>query len=373
VITQFLGHIVRGEPSSWSTAAARSALHLHRRRHRRADEDHREQERHRHGKIYNIGNPANNYSVRELAEMMLRLAKTYPEYAASAGEGVSMVETTAAEYYGKGYQDVQNRVPKITNTFLGKVSRTSVLEHYGLRTLLYGTLLPAPDIGARAGGEMRATRDAGFEVGIHCHDHFTWQDFVAHRDAEWTANQMQLAVDRFRTVFGGEARTHGAAGWQMNDAAFALEEKFGFAYASDTRGTAPFVPFISGRRSRVPQLPTTLPTLDELIGLDGVTAGERARSAAREDAQFRCCFARVHVARRARGHEAAAGVEAPAGRLVVAGTRAGVAGHAVRHARYRLAPGLRRGGGQRARAQRHAGLPATLKVAFALVCAVNPR
>jgi peptidoglycan/xylan/chitin deacetylase (PgdA/CDA1 family) len=156
--------------------------------------------------------------------------------------------------------------------FLGKVSRTSVLEHYGLRTLLYGTLLPAPDIGARAGGEMRATRDAGFEVGIHCHDHFTWQDFVAHRDAEWTANQMQLAVDRFRTVFGGEARTHGAAGWQMNDAAFALEEKFGFAYASDTRGTAPFVPFISGRRSRVPQLPTTLPTLDELIGLDGVTA-----------------------------------------------------------------------------------------------------
>ena len=156
--------------------------------------------------------------------------------------------------------------------FLGKVSRTSVLEHYGLRTLLYGTLLPAPDIGARAGGEMRATRDAGFEVGIHCYDHFTWQDFVIHRDAEWTARQMQLALDRFRTVFGGEAHTHGAAGWQMNDAALALEEKFGFAYASDTRGTAPFVPLIMGRRSRVPQLPTTLPTLDELIGLDGVTA-----------------------------------------------------------------------------------------------------
>jgi undecaprenyl phosphate-alpha-L-ara4FN deformylase len=156
--------------------------------------------------------------------------------------------------------------------FLGKVSRTSVLEHYGLRTLLYGTLLPGPDIGARAGDEMRAVRDAGFEVGIHCYDHFTWQDFVAHRDADWTARQMQLALDRFRTVFGGEAHTHGAAGWQMNEAALALEEKFGFAYASDTRGTAPFVPLIMGRRSRVPQLPTTLPTLDELIGIDGVTA-----------------------------------------------------------------------------------------------------
>jgi peptidoglycan/xylan/chitin deacetylase (PgdA/CDA1 family) len=156
--------------------------------------------------------------------------------------------------------------------FMGKVSRTSVLEHYGLRTLLYGTLLPGPDIGTRAGGQMRAVRAAGFEVGIHCYDHVTWQDFVAHRDADWTARQMQLAAAAFEAVFAAPAQTHGAAGWQMNDAALALEEKFGFAYASDTRGTAPFVPLIMGRRSRVPQLPTTLPTLDELIGLDGVTA-----------------------------------------------------------------------------------------------------
>ena len=67
------------------------------------------------GKIYNIGNPANNYSVRELAEMMLRLAADYPEYAASA-QRVRLLETTAEAYYGRGYQDVQNRVPKITNT-----------------------------------------------------------------------------------------------------------------------------------------------------------------------------------------------------------------------------------------------------------------
>jgi nucleoside-diphosphate-sugar epimerase len=67
------------------------------------------------GKIYNIGNPANNWSVRELAEKMLALAKKYPEYAENAAH-VTITETTAAEYYGKGYQDVQNRVPKITNT-----------------------------------------------------------------------------------------------------------------------------------------------------------------------------------------------------------------------------------------------------------------
>ena len=156
--------------------------------------------------------------------------------------------------------------------FLSKVSRTSVLEHYGLRTLMYGTLLPGPDIARRAGGEMRAVREAGFEVGVHCFDHVAWQDFLERRDAAWTARQMRRAVEQFALVFGGAPHVHGAAGWQMNEAALALEEQLGFTYASDTRGRAPFMPLVAGRRGRVPQLPTTLPTLDELIGLDGCTA-----------------------------------------------------------------------------------------------------
>jgi undecaprenyl phosphate-alpha-L-ara4FN deformylase len=155
--------------------------------------------------------------------------------------------------------------------FFAKTARTSVLEHYGLKTLLYGTLLPGPDIGRRAAEPMRRVRDAGFEVGVHCFDHTTWQDFVARRDEPWTRRQMQQAFDRFREVFDSTPLVHGAAGWQMNESALMLEEEFGFLYASDTRGTGPFVPLLSQRRSRCPQLPTTLPTLDELIGLSGVT------------------------------------------------------------------------------------------------------
>jgi undecaprenyl phosphate-alpha-L-ara4FN deformylase len=154
--------------------------------------------------------------------------------------------------------------------FFSKVARTSVLEHYGLKTLLYGTLLPGPDIGRRGAPVMRSVRDAGFEVGIHCFDHTYWQDFVSQRDAAWTRTQMYKAVERFREVFGSEPRVHGAAGWQMNQAALALEEEFGFDYASDVRGASPFVPLIAGRRSRCAQLPTTLPTLDELLGVDAI-------------------------------------------------------------------------------------------------------
>lgn len=156
--------------------------------------------------------------------------------------------------------------------FMKKVSRTSVLAHYGLKTLLYGTLLPGPDIGARCGDVMRAVRDAGFEVGIHCYDHVRWQDHVAHKNATWTAREMQLAVDRFRTIFGEMAKTHGAAGWQMNIHALRLTQRMDFDYCSDTRGNCPFIPVVNAEIIACPQLPTTLPTLDELIGLDGITA-----------------------------------------------------------------------------------------------------
>lgn len=155
--------------------------------------------------------------------------------------------------------------------FLQKVSRTSVVEHYGLRTLLYGTLLPGPDIGRREGALMREVRDAGHEVGIHCWDHIRWQDYVAAQDAIWTRREMQRAYERFSEIFGTPARTHGAAGWQMNPAAYSLEREFGFDYASDVRGTCPFHPVdAAGELVGVPQLPTTLPTLDELIGIDGL-------------------------------------------------------------------------------------------------------
>src|SRR5689334_5059246 len=55
--------------------------------------------------------------------------------------------------------------------FLGKVRRTSVLEHYGLKTLLYGTLLPGPHIGRRCRDAMRSIASQGFEVGVHTYDH----------------------------------------------------------------------------------------------------------------------------------------------------------------------------------------------------------
>jgi undecaprenyl phosphate-alpha-L-ara4FN deformylase len=155
--------------------------------------------------------------------------------------------------------------------FIGKVSRTSVVEHYGIKTLLYGTLLPSPDIGMKCADIMRMVGVAGFETGVHCYDHIRWQDYVANKDAEWTRRELQLAVDRYTEIFGEAPHAHAAAGWQMNRHALRLMQQFGFDYSSDTRGTHPFIPTWQAEIIACPQLPTTLPTLDELMNRDGIT------------------------------------------------------------------------------------------------------
>ncbi len=116
VVTQFLGQIVRGEPIQLVDGGAQ----------RRAFADISDGidalmriianvNGVASGRIYNVGNPANHHSVRELAEMMLAMAAEYPEYASSAAS-TRIIEVTSGQFYGKGYQDVQNRLPKITGT-----------------------------------------------------------------------------------------------------------------------------------------------------------------------------------------------------------------------------------------------------------------
>jgi peptidoglycan/xylan/chitin deacetylase (PgdA/CDA1 family) len=150
--------------------------------------------------------------------------------------------------------------------FLGKVRRTSVTQHYGIKTFLYGVLLPGPHIGRRCAQGMREVARRGFEVGVHTYDHIKWQDGVARASEPWTRRQLMLARESFIRVFDRPPEAHGAAGWQVNDCVPELERELGFRYASDTRGVSPFVPVVGGGEVPVPQLPTTLPTLDELIG-----------------------------------------------------------------------------------------------------------
>ncbi|MGA7966463.1 MAG: bifunctional UDP-4-keto-pentose/UDP-xylose synthase [Gammaproteobacteria bacterium] len=116
VVTQFLGQIVRGDPISLVDGGKRrrsytyvsdgidALMRIIDNKKGAAS-----------GRIYNIGNPDNQYSVRELAEMMLEIAREIPEYRDSAAH-VELRDVSANDYYGAGYQDVEHRVPDVSHT-----------------------------------------------------------------------------------------------------------------------------------------------------------------------------------------------------------------------------------------------------------------
>jgi len=151
--------------------------------------------------------------------------------------------------------------------FFAKVSRTSVVSTYGIRTLLNGILLPGPHIGKKHAKLIAATKAAGFSVGIHCYDHVFWQDNVHRLSVEKIAREFEKACTVFESIFHIKAQAAAAPGWQANAKTFAVYDAADLLYASDCRGKEPFFPYIDDKVFNTLQIPTTLPTLDELLGL----------------------------------------------------------------------------------------------------------
>ncbi len=160
-------------------------------------------------------------------------------------------------------------VPRLVDLLVKHGARATFFFTVGSDHALGQTWLPGSDIGQRCADEMRAARKAGFETGIHAFDEARWRRAARRKDAAWTRREMELARERFSEIFGQPAFAHGAAGWQMNRHAYRLTQRLGFRYGSDTRGVCPFVPVQRAEVIACPQVPTTLPTLDELLGRDG--------------------------------------------------------------------------------------------------------
>lgn len=154
--------------------------------------------------------------------------------------------------------------------FLQKVSRTNVAGNYGLRTLLNGTLLPAPRIGDRNHDVLKAVSDAGFSTGIHCWDHFQWQDYLHKMPLERIRHEFTRARDCYQAILGAPALCAGAPGWQCNARSLRVYDEAGLLWGSDTRAPAgapaAFLARCGGEVFRTLHFSTTLPTLDELMG-----------------------------------------------------------------------------------------------------------
>jgi undecaprenyl phosphate-alpha-L-ara4FN deformylase len=153
--------------------------------------------------------------------------------------------------------------------FVLKLIRTRASSVYGWRTLLSGTLLPARPIAAAFPELLRALVREGHEVAVHGHDHARWQDLLPALDDAAVVAEVARARAVYREALGADPRGFGAPGWRCTPASLAAVDDAGFAYRSDTRGVGPYRPAAHGRTFRVPEIPTTLPTLDETYGVVG--------------------------------------------------------------------------------------------------------
>jgi peptidoglycan/xylan/chitin deacetylase (PgdA/CDA1 family) len=159
----------------------------------------------------------------------------------------------------------------IRKGFLKKILRTKALTTYDLKTMLYGTLLPPPMIAASFPEILLAAEKKGHEVGIHCWDNVKWQDLLPWFPKPVTAMELGRAGWQFEAVFGRRARTSAAPGWMASVDSLEVQDAMELLYCSDSRGRFPFYPVMEGRSFKTLQIPTTWPTMDEIIGENGIT------------------------------------------------------------------------------------------------------
>lgn len=150
--------------------------------------------------------------------------------------------------------------------FLRKMLRSGAPHLYPWRTMLRGTLLPSIPIVTSQPDRVRAIAAAGHEVGIHGFDHVRWHDDLAWLPAAAVEGEVSAALGCFENVLGYRPAGFAAPGWQCTADSLRAIDRAGFRYRSDTRGAAPYRPQIGTYLSSIPEIPTTLPTLDELLG-----------------------------------------------------------------------------------------------------------
>lgn len=153
-----------------------------------------------------------------------------------------------------------------TKGFVKKCLRSNVAGNYGLKTLMYGTLLPAPNIGKKCKAQIQEIQKMGFECGIHSWNHFKWQDYLFKMSKAEIAEEFGKAREAFGEIFGLEANCCGAAGWQCSPLSLEVQDEANLKFCSDTRNGEPFIPKMGGKVFKTPQIPSTMLTLDEMLG-----------------------------------------------------------------------------------------------------------
>jgi undecaprenyl phosphate-alpha-L-ara4FN deformylase len=180
-------------------------------------------------------------------------------------------EVSATFFFSVGPDNMGRHLWRLLDPrFAYKMLRSRAASLYGWQILLAGTCWPGRVIAREAGDVIKAADRAGHEIGLHAWDHHRWQARAENMNAAELHEETQRGYDALAGLLGRGPDCSAAAGWKTNAATLTEKESFGFRYNSDCRGHCLFVPMVDGRPCTV-QIPTTLPTFDEMIGADGTT------------------------------------------------------------------------------------------------------
>jgi peptidoglycan/xylan/chitin deacetylase (PgdA/CDA1 family) len=152
--------------------------------------------------------------------------------------------------------------------FLKKMVRTNAVGLYGLRTALYGTLLPSPMIALSFPDVVRQVMSQGHEIQFHAWDHRRWQDEVHKRSSQWMRDWFEKGIRGFAELTGQEPSAFGAPAWIINDKVLDVLKDYQFNYLSCTRAKKPFI----HEKIGVVEIPSDLPCFEEVGVPEGISA-----------------------------------------------------------------------------------------------------
>jgi undecaprenyl phosphate-alpha-L-ara4FN deformylase len=179
---------------------------------------------------------------------------------------------TASFFFSVGPDNMGRHLWRLFRpVFLKKMLRSKAAKLYGWDILLKGLFWPGPVIGEKLGPLIRATAEAGHEIGLHAWDHYAWQRHLDTMSSDVIRNTFKKGIALLTTIVGQPPSCSAVPGWKCNDQILKEKTAFPFTYNSDCRGKSIFFPMVDGTTLFQPQIPVTLPTYDEVIGRKGIS------------------------------------------------------------------------------------------------------
>lgn len=160
--------------------------------------------------------------------------------------------------------------------FLYRIVKINPLKVVAFQNLFYGSFLPSREIATSNSDILKEIISEGYELGLHGYDHYEWQVSLACLKPEDIRSRFNVSLLTFENIVGAKPKSTAAPGWKASFSSLKVQDRYGFLYASDTRGHSPFYPYLNSHVFQTLQIPTTLPTIDELY-VRGFTADQIIR------------------------------------------------------------------------------------------------